>query len=110
MKQIIKEVLKAEEKVDIALRQARESAAEVVGVAEAEITDTLSEARENAREIVRKAVVEAEKQAERIRTERLKQADEDRDVLLHDDTDAMGDLVKRICRIIVAAEPEADIG
>ena len=110
MKQIIKEVLKAEERVDTALREARESAAETVRVAEGEVADMLSENREKAREIVRTAVVEAEKEAERIREERLRQADEQRDALLHDDTDAMGDLVSRICRIIVAGEPEADIG
>ncbi len=110
MKQIIKEVLETEERVDVTLKQARERAAETVRVAEEEVADMLSEAREKAREIVRTAVVEAEKEAERIREERLKQADEQRDALLQDETDAMGDLVSHICRIIVAGEPEADIG
>ena len=110
MKQIIKEVLKAEEEIDLALREAREKAAQTVRAAEGEVAEMLGQARERARETLRTAVVEAEEQAERMRKERLKQADEERDALLHDNTDAMGDLVSRICRIIVAGEPEADIG
>ncbi len=109
MKQIIKEVLKAEERVDVALSQAREKASETIGSAEREIAEKLSDAKERARQIIQTAVEEAEKEAKRIRAEKLKQTDQQQEAMLHDHADVMEDLVARICRIVLAAEHEVDI-
>ena len=109
MKKIIKEVLEAEERVDAVLRQARESAAEAVSLAEREAAEKLSHAKESARGIIQTAVEDAEKEAKHIREETLKQADQQQNALLHDKADVMEDLVGRICRIILATEHEADI-
>ena len=109
MKQIIKEVLKAEERVDVALSQARERASETIGLAEREIAEKLSDAKERAREIMQTAVEEAQKEAKRIRAEKLKQTDQQQEAMLHDRADAIDDLVDRICRIVLATEHEVDI-
>lgn len=109
MKQIIQEVLKAEERVDVALGQARERASETIGSAEREIAEKLGDAKERARQIIQTAVEEAEKEAKRIRAEKLKQTDQQQDTILHDNADVIDDLVGRICRIVLAAEHEVDI-
>ena len=109
MKQIIKEVLKAEERVDAALSQARNKASEIITSVEREVAEKLSEAKERTREIIQTAVEEAEGQAKATRAEKLKQTDQQEEAMLHENADAIDDLVDRICRIVLDAEHEVDI-
>jgi vacuolar-type H+-ATPase subunit H len=108
MKQIIEEVLQAEEKVDVILRQAREKASEIKRSAEKEISDKMSEAKQKAREIIQTTVEEAKKDAERIREEKLERAKQEKDTLLSENTGTINNLVDDICNIILATEYDKD--
>jgi vacuolar-type H+-ATPase subunit H len=108
MKQIIEEVLQAEEKVDVILRQARERASEIKRSAEKEISDKMNDAKQKAREIIQTTVEEAKKDAERIREEKLERAKGEKDTLLSENKDTIDSLVDDICNIILATEYDKD--
>lgn len=73
MKLIIEEVLQAEEKVNAVLAQAREKASEIRLPVEKEISEKTNGAKKQAQQIIRSAIEDTEKEAERIRGERLQQ-------------------------------------
>ena len=108
MKRIIEEVFEAEEKVDTVLRQAREKASEIRHSAEKDVSEKISDAKQRALEIMRAAVEDAKKEAERIREEKLKQADQEKDTLFNNNADTIDDLVDDICKIILTTEYEKD--
>jgi vacuolar-type H+-ATPase subunit H len=108
MKKIIEEVLQAEEKVGIVLDQARNKASEIRQSVEKEISEKMSAAKQKAREIIQTTVENAKKEAEHIGEEKLKQADQEKDTLLNNNTDTMNNLVDNICNIILATEYEKD--
>jgi vacuolar-type H+-ATPase subunit H len=108
MKKIIEEVLQAEGKVSIVLKQARNKASEIRQSAEKEISEKMSDAKQKARGIIQKTVENAKKEAEHIREEKLKQADQEKDTLLNDNTDKMNNLVDSTCNIILTTEYEKD--
>ena len=101
MKQIIEEVLQAEERVSAALKQAREKAAEIVRATEKETSEKVAGAREKAREIMQTTIEEAKKEAEHIREEKLKQMNQKKEALLKSNPDVTDALVDNICRIVV---------
>ena len=108
MKQIIKEVFQAEEKVGEILKQARNKASEIKQSADKENSEKTSEAKQKAREIIQTTVEEAKKEAERIRQEKLEQARQEKDSLLKDKKEAIDNLVDHICNIIINTEYEKD--
>jgi len=108
MKRIIEDVLLAEEKVGVILRQARERASEIKRSAENEISERMNEAKQKAREIVQTTVEEAKKEAERTAAEKLEQANREKDALLNNRTDAIDGLVNDICNLIMSEVPEKD--
>lgn len=108
MKQIVKEILEAEERVNSVLQQAREKAAEIRLTAETEISDRTNEARRKAQEIVQTTVDEAKKEAQRIREERLRQADQQQEGLLHSRTDVREELVDRLCATVMTTTGRID--
>lgn len=108
MKRIIEDVLQTEEKVNEILKQARERAAEIRRSAENDISENMNVAKQRAREIVQTAVEDAKKDAERIRAEKLEQADRQKDVLFNESADVVGGLVDDICKVIMTAEYEKD--
>ena len=101
MKQIIKEILEAEERVNSALQQARQRAAEIRLAAETEISGRTNDAKQEAREIVQTTVDEAKQEAQRIREERLRQADREQEALLDSRTGSRQELVDRLCATIM---------
>ena len=101
MKQIIKEILEAEERVNNALQQARQKAAEIRLAAETEISARINEAKQEAREIVQTAVDEAKQEAQRIREARLREADREQEALLDSRTSSRQELVDRLCASIM---------
>jgi vacuolar-type H+-ATPase subunit H len=103
MKEIIEEVFKAEEKVNIIIKQARGKASEIRQSAEKENTDKISEAKQKAREIVQTAIENAKKEAELTREEMLKHADREKESLLGN-KEAIDGLIDNICNIILATE------
>ena len=104
MKRIIEEVLQAEQKVNTALNQAREKASEIIRSAEKEMSEKMMQAREQSRDIVQTTVDEAKKEAERLREERLKQVDQDKEALLQDNPHITDALIDDICRIVLNTE------
>ena len=108
MKKIIEEVLQAEEKVSIVLKQARNKASGIRQSVEKEISEKMSDAKQEAREIIQTTVENAKKEAEHIGEEKLKQADHEKDTLLNNNTDTMNNLVDNICNIILTTEYEKD--
>jgi len=110
MKRIIEDVLEAEEKVGVILKQAREKAFEIRRSAENEMSEKTNEAKQAAREIVRIAVEDAKRDAERIRAEKLELVDAQKDTLLSgkssndDRKDVIDNLVDEICNVIKGTE------
>ena len=104
MKQIIGEVFQAEEKVGIILEQARNKASEIRRSVEKEVVEKMSDAKQKAREIIQTTVEDAKKEAELIKEEKLKQADQENDALLSNNTDTINNLVDNICNIILTTE------
>ena len=104
MKQIIGEVFQAEEKVGIILEQARNKASEIRRSVEKEVVEKMSGAKQKAREVIQTTVEDAKKEAELIKEEKLKQADQENDALLSNNTDTINNLVDNICNIILTTE------
>ena len=101
MKQIIKEVFQAEEKVGEILKQARNKASEIRHAVEKENAEKMADAKQKAREIIQTAVEEAKNQAERTRQEKLDKARQEKDTLLKDKKETIDNLVDQICNIVI---------
>jgi vacuolar-type H+-ATPase subunit H len=108
VKQIIEEVLRAEEKVGTMLRQARDKASEMGRSADKDISERINDARQKGLEMVKAAVEDAKKEAECIRQEKLEQADKEKDALLNNNRDAIDNLVDNICNVILTTECDKD--
>ncbi|MBN1766580.1 MAG: hypothetical protein JW860_15100 [Sedimentisphaerales bacterium] len=108
MKEIIEEVLQAEENVGLILKQAREKADEIRRSAEKEASENMNAARQQAQDLLQKNMVQAEAQAGQIRQEKLKQAEHEKENLVHDNADTIAGLVDEICNLIVTTEYEKD--
>jgi vacuolar-type H+-ATPase subunit H len=107
-KRIVEEVLQAEEKVDVVIREAHARASEIKRLAEEEISEKTNEAKQKARELIQTVVEGAKKDAERIRLDKLRQADQEREALFNSKTDAIDSLVDNICNIILTTEHDKD--
>ena len=101
MKEIIEEVLQAEQKVDGIVREAREKASQIKRSAEKDVSETISEAQEKAREIMLSRVEEAKKEAERIRREKLEEAERQREELVAKHEETIESLVDQIRGVIL---------
>jgi vacuolar-type H+-ATPase subunit H len=108
MKQIIEEVLQAEEKVGAILDEARNKASEISRSAEKEVSARISDAREQARELIKAAVEDAKKEGQRIGEEKLKAADGEKDALLKNNAETTSNLVANICKIVLTTEHEGN--
>ncbi len=108
MKEIIQEVLQAEENVSARLKEARAQAAEIRSSAENEVSERLKEAKTQARELVQSMVEQAREEAQQHKAERLKQADEADEALIKGDSDTVDKLVDDICTLIVSTEHDKD--
>ena len=106
MKQVVEDVLQAEEKAGALLRQARIQASEMRRVAEREASEKLVAAKEQARELMQTALEEERQAAEGMRAEMLEQADRDQETLLNGHAETIARLVEDICGIIVRTESE----
>lgn len=110
MKQVIKEVLQAEEKAAAVLTQARAQASEIKLAAEKEASEQISEAKGQVRAVMQGIIEEGKKAAERTREERLAQADRDNEALMTSRAETIKGLVDDICRVIIATDREDDRG
>jgi len=108
MKEIIEDVLQAEEKVNRLLKQAREQAAQIKQAADKAHSEKIGAAREQARQIIHTAVEAAQKEAEQIRTDRLQQAEQAKDALLNMDSETRDHLVNEICTMLLETETEKE--
>jgi len=108
MKQIIKEVFQAEEKVGEILKQARNKAEQIRRAAETENSEKMSDAKQKAREIIQTTVEDAKKEAEHIRQEKLEQARYEKDSLLKNKKEIIENLVDHICNIVINTSYKKD--
>jgi vacuolar-type H+-ATPase subunit H len=106
MKQIVTEVLQAEESVNARLQEAREQAARIKAAAEKDVAAKMAETQDMARLIVQEAIDEAKAEAERLRNGRLEAADREKDNLMTGQADVIDRLVEQICETILATEEE----
>ena len=103
MKQVIEEVLQAEERVGALLKGAREQADQIRRSAEQENSTLLNNARTEAQALTQSSLEEAKKEAEQIKADRLEQADQAKDMLLNDIADKVNGLVKEVCALIMTS-------
>jgi cell division septum initiation protein DivIVA len=114
MKQIIKEVFEAEEKVGAILGQAQNQAAEIRQSAEREVSESLGRAKEQARQIIQAAIEQARKDAERICQEKLRDAESRWPTeslfspAAHRDTANLDALVENLVDVLRTTEHETD--
>jgi vacuolar-type H+-ATPase subunit H len=108
MKEIIQEVLQAEENVSARLKEARAQAAEIRSSAENEVSDRIKEAKTQARELVQSMAEQARQDAQQHKEERLKQADQADEALIKGDSETIDQLVDKICTLIVATAQDKD--
>lgn len=106
MKQIVTEVLQAEEAINARLKEVRREAAKVTAAAEKEVAANMAEAQEESRLIVQHAIEEARVEAERLRNERLAEADLEKETLMTGQTDAIDRLVNQICETLLGSDGE----
>jgi len=106
MKQIIKEVMQAEEQVSEILKQARSKASKIKSSTEKDISEKRVQAKEQAHKIIQAAVEDAQKQAQDIRQDKLKQTYHDKDTVLNDNADKIDGLIENICNMILSTEYE----
>ena len=106
MKQIVTEVLQAEESVNARLQEAREQAARIKAAAEKDVAAKMAETQDKARLIVQEAIDEAKAEAERLRNGRLEAADREKDNPMTGQADVIDRLVEQICETILATEEE----
>ncbi|MBN2591021.1 MAG: hypothetical protein JXA96_14235 [Sedimentisphaerales bacterium] len=105
MKQIIEEVFEAEKKANEIIKKAREKASEIRQAAEKDNLEKIAEAKQKAKDIIRNAVENAQKEAEMIRQEEIKQAENEKESILGNETD-LNNLVENICNIVINTEEE----
>lgn len=108
MKEVIKEVLQAEEKVNSIIEEARNKAAEIRKAADKEVSEKVRQAEQQAQEILKNTVEESKKQAEQIRRERIEQGRHDNESLMQNNTDKINKLVDDICELVLKTEFEKD--
>lgn len=108
MKQIIAEVLQAEEAINTRLQGSRAQAAEIKAAAEKDVAAKMAKTQDEARLIVLNAVEEARKEAERLRNRRLAEADLEKETLMTGQADAIDRLVERICETILTTEDQGN--
>ena len=101
MKQVIEEVLQAEERVGGLLKGAREKADQIRRKTEEEISTCLNDARAKAQTLTQTTLDDAKKEAEQIKEDRLQQAGQAKDTLLNDNADKVTGLVKDICDLVM---------
>lgn len=106
MKQIVLEVLQAEEAINARLKETRAQAARITATAEQEVAAKTAETQDEVRLIIQHAVEEARKAAEQLRAERLAAADREKESLLTGRAETIDQLIERICETIVTAEEQ----
>ena len=108
MKQIIQEVLQAEENVSATLKEARARAAKIRAHAENEVSEQISAAKTKAQEIVHSLVEQAKTEAQQIKEQRLKQFDENDEDAVNCDSKLYNGLIDDICQVIINVDSGRD--
>ena len=108
MKEIIQEVLQAEENVGERLKQARAQGAQLLAEAETEASERIKQAKEEARALMNTLVEQARTEAEHYKEERLQQTAESDEALMAGDSETLETLVESICALIVSTEYDKD--
>ncbi len=108
MKQIVTDVLLAEEAINTRLQEARAQANQIISAAEKDVAAKTAETQEEARSILQSAVEDAKKKAERLRNERLEEADLEKETLMTGKADVIDRLVEQICETILTTEDQGN--
>jgi len=107
MKEIIQEVLQAEEQVKTIIQQARVEAAEIKNSADKDMSEKINQAKEQTRQIYQASVEEAKKQGEQLADEKIRQADAEKENMIESNADKINRIADDICKMIVTTEYDA---
>ncbi len=110
MDDIVSEILQVEKKVADSIQKAREKAAGIRQQSDREHAQALADAREKARKIVRDAIDEATRNAERVREEKLREAEEKSGAIARENSGKIEDLVREIVRLVIRTDYDGDVG
>ncbi len=108
MKQIIEEVLQAEDHANACLKQAREKAATLKATASQQSLEQIAQAKLQAQQLLQSAVEQARCRAEQTRTKKLTDANRQNKAFLANSADDAAQLVDAICHLIIATDPDKD--
>jgi len=104
MKDVVNEILQAEEKVEESLQKAREEAAGYKKDADREVNSIIGKAREKAQDSIREAVEEAKREAGIARNEAIKKAEEESRKLIDRNRAHIGELVEEIVTLVIGED------
>ena len=106
MRDIVREILQAEKRVEELLQQAREKASNITAQAEKEANRKVAEARDRAQEIVRQTVQRTRREVEEIRKSTIEEAERKS----RDSTSRSGlhldDLADQVARMVMQTDIE----
>jgi F-type H+-transporting ATPase subunit b len=106
MKDIIDEILGAEKRVDERLQKAREEADKYRVNAEKKASEKLEDARARAKTIIQTAVEEARKEADIVRNEMIRKAEDESKKTVQKNRERLDKLVDAVVKIAIKTEFE----
>jgi len=101
MKDIVKEILSTEKRVEEILQKARAAASDIKLRAEREVSEKVAGARRTAREIIQKAFTDAEREAQKYRDDKLKEAERESREIINRNRKNIEKLIEEIVQLIV---------
>ena len=101
MKDIVKEILSTEKRVEEILQKARADASDIKLRAEREVSEKVSGARRTSREIIQKAFTDAEREAQKYRDDKLKEAERESREIMNRNRKNIEKLIEEIVQLIV---------
>jgi len=106
MKQIIEDVLKAENDIHSLLHQARQQAAEIKHAVDKECAELLNEAKSKAQAMAQKTLEDARRDAEKLKEERLRQAEQEKKAFFAQNSSSITRLVDSIYQLLQSTESD----
>jgi len=103
MKDIVKEILSTEKRVEEILQKARADASDIKLRAEREVSEKVSGARRTSREIIQKAFMDAEREAQKYRDDKLKEAERESREIINRNRENIEKLIEEIVQLIAHA-------
>ena len=101
MKDIVKEILSTEKRVEEILQKARADASDIKLRAEREVSEKVAGARRTSRELIQKAFTDAGREAQKYRDDKLKEAERESREIINRNRKNIEKLIEEIVQLIV---------